>query len=314
MKFAYALLAVLALILVALPSARADSGYTYNAATGRYNRGLYEYVRSEPLYYNYWTGCCYERRVYYTYTLYSPPLAAIKPPPYSPDWKTESIKFLAKREDYQTYLAFLNGAGYPTSVTYGAAGNVGSTVYGNIQTNKVDLVGPALDLSVLYQQASTAVKQAGDIYGTVGTGFQGLVEQADRNRAETTKMIVLRDLLIALQQNRASFTSGSQTWTINKGPGGVSIDPVKPTPPPVGGDVPAGDSMAKAVKVVQANCLQCHDGGKNGFQANDWAKMDSEARMKIVRERIFTNDPKMKMPKPPNQPLSRDEALALVPE
>ena len=297
-----ALLALLVLVTIA------SANYTLGSDGYYYQNGV-AHTRAWVAGSSYYSGGCYYTSPgYYSYTPVVVPTVnvTINPPPYSPNWKNEVIKFLEGREDRLAYENMLKAIGYSASGvlntgSYGAYGSYGfstSTQYGIQQpplvTNAFSFnVDQALLDSHQLGQASNASNER-----LIG-GLQGVVNGFGNRAADIAYLNALREFL--RPQPVTTTTSGTFRFDGNK----LIRDNTERLPDPK----EAG--LASRLHATQSNrCAKCHAGAdvKGNF---DLAKFHllpaAEAEKVIDRIELPLSDPKHM---PPGVDLTHEEKAA----
>lgn len=219
-----------------------------------------------------------------------------------PNWRARYVDLLRDKQEAEAFDRAMRGLGirFDDAGDYGA-GDRGGTLYKRIKQSEVNVVGPAVDRNILFQQAIKLIERSQNLSGQ---GFSELRSSIDREgdaQHEETKLLLLRELIEALKQNKATVRVAEQEFRINREKGEPTLELI------------VGRANRKAA-ILERRCYECHS-GKNvqgTFDATRWNDLGEERQTEIVRDHIMSADPKKHMPfKGPMLP--SDEIKELLP-
>lgn len=229
---------------------------------------------------------------------------------------------------YQPNYSGQTGYSYGAQYNYGAPLSA-NTVYGYSVNSLRDQYGTT-DLNLLYQQAARLTQNAQSLAGQAGSDFSGLVGDAGNNAARVAEILSrARAAQIALEAANlppSSRTVTSSSGTVTGGTAGSSlgisgglgggIPPMNPVEGlngaaralPGQGNGGGGNPALFLQAVGTPRCSSCHSGkdAKKGFDIANYTLLDPDQK-RVVWKRILSEDPKVVMPPPPNQPLTSAE-------
>lgn len=292
--------------------ALAGDYYTYNASDGYWYYDGVPYTRYyTPGYWRY--GCYYQG--YYSYQKVAVVYTTPAPPAYSPNWKTEIIKYAQARDDYAAYLAALNtvglqGQAYPFQAMsgYGSYASTytpnASTQYGYSFSSLSQLYGDT-NLNALYQQAAQLTSDAQSNGAQANANFQTLLSQQGSAVARISEILARGEVAHRVIQALASpggVETKSFTFTVNNGQ--IVRDDSKVEP------ATKAEIQQKWQALAQNRCAQCHSGPqkKGGFDIASYPQMDM-AHKQQVWARLTTDDIAKRMPRDPKDPTKPGIAL-----
>ena len=313
MRYIWALIFVLSLVLVCIPSTvSADSvvnsdGYVYS--DGFYVKDGVTYTRTDnwqwvpPCYVCYKYQAGYWKFLGYTYTPVQLPTAK------DPEWRTKLLGIAAARDkaearlrtaaiEQQHFLEAVNALGFQGNFRLEAYGRnpVGPTGYGNLQLSNAGVNGNTIygytyasvadaygntDLNALYQQSSRLTQNAQTLAGQANSEFSQLVSQAGSNAARVAE-------ILAKGQAGRLVIDGINSPGVRvktKGSGTVTV----PT-----------EANKEFLKLSgPATCVACHSGNKleGGFDVSKITTMTADEIVGKVLPRLVSADEKKRMPK-----------------
>lgn len=253
--------------------------------------------------YYYWSHCCrYWQPEYYSYSYVRVNISP-KPPAYGPGWKEEYVKYLQALKDHEEFRAAMQAIGpkfdYSTSSRF--LGVAGTSTYG-YQQSTLSLSAP-VDANVMMQQATSLVRQAGELFGKGTQEHKELTELQLSAMNTQTQLKILGDVAVALAQNQpAVLKIANQEFKIDRDVSGqAKIEPVN----------------VKPEFIMQQHCASCHGDdktkNKSKFFASTWPQLSEQDRRDIVIGRILSRDDSVRMPKAPHAPLPKTLAMQLLP-
>lgn len=296
------------LSLAGLPAQANDGSYVFR--DGFYWQGASAFTRtlvSVPGSYYYSNGCCYQypSTSYYSYTAIpvatyvtpAPPAPAT--PAYGDGWKTEVLKYAAKRDDIALYQYTLKALGInyasPPVVDGGFSASQysgGNTLYGYSYNSVKDSYG-SLDVNTLYQAAARLAQGAQQYGSQATTEHAGLVQQAGDNQARVAEIFARSKA--ASDVFRATEPQASSKVTTSITGNGSS--------PAVANAIAANlasadDTPSFVLNVATPLCGACHTGpkAKGGFDVSQWTTLSAKQK-EIIGDRILTTDPNKRMPR-----------------
>ena len=321
------LLAILTLTAAAFVAHAADDddafsegavidGYTYTG--GYFWKGQQAFTREKE----WWQEnvysrqyCCYVRewKWQWSYTRIAmayPPIP--KAPVTPPNWQQEIAKVYAAQQDHQAYLEALKliGANYSqpsyakggASLSLGAYGISGQTVYARSTVTKADLYGSAAELAVLYAQQQARLTSDAQAYGDKAHDrFSAMSERQQRLMEILAKSEAAVKMIEALSKDQPRIQFQQKV--------------TEPVIPKGDKDSPAELKAQRFGALVSAKCGSCHGGGdkiEGGLDLRQWPTFDAK-RKDEIRQRLFLGgDDKKRMPKAPAAPLTAEEKLEFL--
>jgi len=261
-------------------------------------------------------GRYYQSAGYYSYTPVV--VAAAQVPAFTPNWKSDLIKFLAHREDEQSYVAALkaiglNPPGYVVpqqSALYGTFGVNTSTVYGYQQSlaQYADPFKPNLDQYFL--QAFQLSQGAQDASKDALQAFHGTVQLTAEQAARIAAINARRDAHVAFAKILDGPPSASSSSTLFQLKNGA-LSPVEVLPSPKGEALTG--SLQQRWNMSAQRCSACHYGNKveGGFSVDKFPSMPADKQLPVVsRLMLPKSDPKF-MPKG-GDPIPPEELRAWI--
>lgn len=295
-------------------------GYTYRS--GYFWKGTQAYTREKE----WWQENVYVSQPYYHYQRqwkwrwsYTRIQMAYPPIPKAPvvpsNWQSDGLKVFALQQEYVAYLEMvkflrsnaLQYSGTPSyqpsgSLSLGAYGISGQTVYARSTVTKADLYGSAAELAVLYAQQQARLTSDAQAYGDKAHDrFSAMSERQQRLMEILAKSEAAVKMIEALsrEQPRIQFQQKVTEPVIPKGDK----------------DSPAELKAQRFGALVSAKCGSCHGGGdkiEGGLDLRQWPTFDAKKKDEI-RQRLFLGaDDKKRMPKAPAAPLTAEEKLEFL--
>jgi hypothetical protein len=257
-------------------------------------------------------GCCGQTQAYTDYNVvytpyvapYAAPTVTVNVPAYTPDWQTEALKTLAKRDDlnaYQNTVASLNSTAIQSNGGYGGVTAnsylaSGTTLYqkGNFNALNQSLYGLA-DINLANMLAARTTTNAQTLAGQAHSDFTALISQQSAGQERVA-------LIAALAQNSQPQPT-LQATTFQFAPQNAQDSQQAPIMPKSSDDTqgPSGPSVALQA-VWNAKCAKCHTGqsAAKGFTLQTYLAMDRKTKIdRVWTARLKTTDPNAIMPRDP---------------
>ncbi len=337
-RFLFLTMVLILALVMSLSPAQASSVNGDGYYTG--NDGYYYYDEGGTTY-----GPYYRKQQYYTYYAYGKAYYAYyysyypinKQVTYTdPDWRSQLLKIAQNRDKIEGKLRLnaseqkyfleaveaLGLAGQFRFQNYGAdpygynslsispAGYQGKTITGYSLSTFIDAYGN-FDRNILFQQASRHTQNAQQLAGQATTDFAGLVQQEGNNSARVAEILAKGEaaakvLQASKAENQAQITTREFRFQIEQTPDGkVEVKPIPEQQATIQSNV-----QVNFYQVAALQCASCHAGSKpkGNFDVFSFATMKEEDKKK-VRERLTTQDAKLRMPRNPDgtagQPLHK---------
>lgn len=240
---------------------------------------------------------------YYRYIAYTPPAAAaLAMPAYSPDWRTEVLKYAERRDDrlqYDKVAAALGIYNPQAAVPYSNYQSVvnASTPYG-YSYNSIAHVYGDISPSQLYQQAAQLANGTQQATNAAIAGHQSLVAQDGSNRAKVAEIIAkgqaAAQAFKALQGPNSVQTQVNVSGVTAGVPGVPYEAPQKSFMP----STEAAERLQTFQGLVSNKCAACHSGNvkKGGFDISGYLSFSPEQKQAVF-QRLITPDAKAMMPR-----------------
>lgn len=301
--------------------------YSYGYATSypqyRYDKAGYVNGKYYPAGYYYWNGSQYYLYGYGAfsgYDYYKAPDPYVAPPSYSANWQTEIVKYGEKLADLAAYQRAIQTVGFsappvvpPYAQSYPSyapssyaqvnaqvhAPIGGQTLFGYtydmLRSNYGDL-----NLNTLYQAQGRLAQGQQQLSAEATAGHAELVDRAGSWSAKVAEILARGQagaLMYRATEPQGQSTTQSRTTVTTVAP----ISAVQPGPnlsPQQGQVAPTGTGTSFLTAIGNPRCGSCHSGSepKGKFQIKDYPSMSPEQKA-VVLDRIFTTDPKKRMPR-----------------
>jgi len=257
-------------------------------------------------------GCYVAGTSYYQYARVTLPVAAapapVTPPPYTPNWKSDAIKYAEARDDYAAYLATLRSLGIQGQQysfqqgTYGSGygqlplfGANATTPYSYSYQSLASMYGDT-NLNQLYQQSAQLTQGAQKLAGDAFSGHSQLVGQAGRDAASLAQILAKGQT--AEQILRALNGPNTVQTNVNV-QGHVPLPPAqKPQEQPQQPKAGGSSSVEALQSLIGDRCAACHSGARKegGIDLANYLQF-SRAQKEKVWESLLTNDARKRMPR-----------------
>lgn len=248
-------------------------------------------------------GRLYQTAGYYTYTpvVVAAPVATV--PAYTPNWKSDLIKFLEVREDRIAYenslraigLSVPGGYAQPNSALYGTFGVNTSTVYGHQPQSLAQYANPfAPNLDQYFLQAFQLAQGAQEATTAANQQFNGSLQLTADRAAQIAGINARRDAVIAFSKMLDGPPSATSSSSIFKIEGG-KISPAETLPPPKD----AAGTLQQRWNLSAQRCATCHFGTKleGGFDVSLFPKMAPDKQIAVVARMVLPKGDSKFMPK-----------------
>lgn len=310
--------------VLSMPARANDGAYVYR--DGFYWSGANAYTRTlvtTPGSYYYSHGCYYQypSTSYYSYT--QMPVATKTEyqsvPAYQDGWKSEVLKYAAKKDDLAAYAATLKALGISYAPSYVAADATafyqgGQTAYGYTYQSVKQAYGE-LDLNQLYQ-AAARLAQSSQQYGAEATAnHASLVQDAGDNQgriAEINARFQAMDKLTARIKELLDGPPSTKTTTTIQSNQPITPVPVTTNVEQVQAAIASSDPFVK--NFAMPYCGKCHSGNnvKGNLNVAQWASFDAVKKASIKKRLKLPVTDKDHMPKADGGKASElpDEVLA----
>lgn len=249
---------------------------------------------------------------------------------YSANWKSDLVKALDKQRDHELFLQALresglqsNQQGYSNGNDYSATSgsstysygyvpfaDQGGTIYGATVKDYAPNIGQ-VDVAALVNQQMRLVERLSEGTNTANNAVAGQINSLANAQAEVAKIQAAGQVLVETVRAAQAPATAHHTWQRE------TQSQQQSQPQALSAPQTTATDMVRVAALFERSCVKCHgaekaQGGLNLSGFDSWGTQQRAEVAQAIMDRITSQDPEMRMPPPPADPVGVEDLRALM--